>query len=77
MTLKPNIDYAAFLKAVEQCSGDIFFHTQEGDSLNLKSMLSQFVFTAFLTGNLQNLSGQIYCEDETDKTKLSDYLNED
>lgn len=77
MTLKQNIDYAAFLKAVEQCSGDIFFHTQEGDRLNLKSMLSQFVFTAFLTGNLENLSGQIYCEIETDKKKLSDYLDED
>lgn len=77
MTLKTNIDYAAFLKAVEQCSGDILFKTPEGDSLNLKSMLSQFVFTAFLTGNLQNLSGSIYCEYETDKERLSDYLTEE
>lgn len=77
MTLKQEIDYAAFLRAAAQCSGDILFQTQEGDCLNLKSMLSQFVFTAFLTGNLQALSGTVYCQDPADKQRLADYLDEE
>lgn len=46
MKLKPQADLAAFLDAVGQCRSDVHFNTAEGDSLNLRSVLSQYVFAA-------------------------------
>lgn len=44
MTLKADIDLLAFLKAVQQCQKDVYLETAEGDRLNLKSALSQYLF---------------------------------
>ena len=38
-----DLDFADFLKAIEACQGDVFLETPEGDSLNLKSKLSQMI----------------------------------
>ena len=39
-------DFEGFLEVVEQCKGDVELVTPEGDRLNLKSKLSQFVSLA-------------------------------
>lgn len=46
MKLKENADLPAFLRQVKKCGGDVFLETQEGDSLNLKSTLSQYIFVS-------------------------------
>lgn len=62
MKLKSEIDLSAFLKAIQGCTGDVIFETDEGDRLNLKSALSQFVFTAVMASRLSDIPGQICCE---------------
>lgn len=53
MKLKENIDYSEFLKAIPQCTGEILLITEDGDRLNLKSTLSQFVFIAAIHGQFR------------------------
>ncbi len=38
----------SFLKAVDQCKGDVWLESQQGDRFNLKSPLSQYVAIANL-----------------------------
>lgn len=44
MKLFKNIDTISFLEDVKKCSGEVFFESEEGDRLNLKSTLSQYIF---------------------------------
>lgn len=76
MKLKPNVNIPAFLQAVQSCRGEVCFATQEGDILNLKSVLSQFVFTAVIAGSLQKFDGVITVQDAQDKAVLREYCTE-
>ena len=76
MKLKSNVNIPAFLQAVQSCRSEVCFATQEGDILNLKSVLSQFVFTAVIAGRLQKIDGVITVQDAQDKALLSDYCTE-
>ena len=73
MRLNPNVNVPAFLQAVQSCNGEVCFVTREGDILNLKSTLSQFVFTTVIAGKLQNLEGQVSVQDSQDAILLRDY----
>lgn len=44
MRLRDGIDLVAFIKEVKTCEGDVYLETEEGDQLNLKSALSQYIF---------------------------------
>ncbi|SCP98861.1 hypothetical protein [Anaerobium acetethylicum] len=44
MKLKKEVSSADFLNRVDQCEGNIFYKTDEGDQLNLKSQLSKYLF---------------------------------
>ena len=52
----------------------MYFITAEGDELNLKSTLSQFVFAAVCAGELRELKGCIQLEDPQDAAALAEYL---
>lgn len=73
MRLNPNVNVPAFLQAVQSCKGEVCFVTQEGDILNLKSTLSQFVFTAVVAGKLQDLEGRVSVQDPQDAILLRNY----
>lgn len=74
MHLQPDCDISAFIANVKKCDGDVFFRTSEGDSLNLKSMLSQYLF-ASISGNTDFLAeGRVICSTESDYGKLAGYL---
>lgn len=73
MKLKPNVNVPAFLQAVQSCSGEVCFVTQEGDILNLKSGLSQLIFTTVIVGKLQELEGSITIQNSQDTVLLQDY----
>ena len=75
MKLRPEIDLSAFLKAIQGCAGDVIFETEEGDRLNLKSMLSQFVFTAVMAARLSAIPGRICC-DKQDIPLLQKFLTD-
>lgn len=73
MSLKPGINLQAFMRAVRQCSGDVLFETEEGDRLNLKSALSQFVFASAFFIKLQNIKSTVVCNAK-DFQKLIPFL---
>ena len=74
MRLKENTDLIGFIKTIKKCRQDVFFYTKEGDRLNLKSTLSQYLFSV-LTGNKELLqNGKIECQELSDYKMLEDYL---
>lgn len=64
----------ALYRVLKSCRADVYFITAEGDELNLKSTLSQFVFAAVCAGELRELKGCIQLEDPQDTAALAEYL---
>lgn len=76
MKLKDQINIPAFLQAIQKCEADVLFVTLEGDRLNLKSTLSQFVFTAVIAGSLKQLEGAIELQQSSDVAVLSEFITD-
>jgi len=38
-----NVDFEDFIKAIDECKGDVYLETNDGDVLNLKSKLCQMI----------------------------------
>lgn len=74
MKLKADIDYTAFLQRVKLCRKDVFFTTEEGDILNLKSLLSTYVFLSAAVDSEVIKHGRIQFREPTDKAVLAEYL---
>ena len=62
-------DIEAFFKAVDECKGKVELVTGEGDRLNLKSKLSQYVSMAniFSNGEIPELELIAYEKEDTDR----------
>lgn len=75
MTIKESTDIPAFLSQVKSCNGEVFFKTDEGDSLNLKSILSTYVFAVLVKTPELIQNGSVICEDERDYELLRSYLS--
>ncbi|MCD8085896.1 MAG: polya polymerase [Clostridiales bacterium] len=74
MKLKANIDYKKFLASVRRCKGEVYYDTVEGDRLNLKSTLSEYLFaTAAVTSGIIENSG-VVCQLEEDYARLADFV---
>ncbi len=67
-------DVNGFFKVVDSCSGKVELVTDEGDRLNLKSKLSQYVSLAnvFSDGAVKEL--EIVAYEQEDIKKLYDYM---
>lgn len=65
---------ADFMEAAKNCTGDVFFHSVDGDIINLKSLLSQYVLASIACkpGLLRN--ARVVCTQDEDYAKLSDFL---
>lgn len=74
MTIKRDVDCLDFLTQVKACRGEVLFKSAEGDVLNLKSVLSQYVFAAVMERREFISRGEVVCEDESDYAVLSDFL---
>lgn len=75
MQLREDVNIRDFLIYVKQCRGEVFLKTREGDILNLKSALSQFVFAVILE-NREKLEGiEVTLENEGDKEILKMFLD--
>lgn len=74
MRLKENTDLIEFIKTTKKCRQDVLFRTAEGDRLNLKSTLSQYLFSV-MSGNRELLeNGEIECQEAADYQMLEGYL---
>lgn len=72
--LKTGVSLPLLIKDVQKCKADVLFLSGYGDTLNLKSALSQFIFAAAATKPGLLIDGQIICNEETDYKYLCDYL---
>ena len=64
------IDFKKFLEAVDLCKGNVFLVTEEGDRLNLKSKLSQFIgIEKLVDGGVIN-KAKVVCENPEDDSLL-------
>ncbi len=73
MKLKQSADVVQFLKAVQQCEGDVLFKTYDGDTLNLKSVLCQYVLVVVQKEKEVLDNSYVICE-EADQEFLADFL---
>lgn len=76
MHLKPGSDITQFLAAIKLCDDDVFFETTEGDSLNLTSVLSQYIFCSIADHPELYQDGRIRCQTQKDYDILANYLVE-
>ena len=69
-------DIEGFFKAIDSCKGKVELVTGEGDRLNLKSKLSQYVSMAniFSDGTIAEL--EILAYEPEDITKLVNFMME-
>ena len=65
-----DIDVPAFLGVLDECKGNVFLVTKEGDRLNLKSKLSQLVGLTKLIEGGKIEEAYITCDDPGDESRL-------
>lgn len=71
MKVPDNLDERKFLEMIETCTGKVELVTKEGDRLNLKSKLSQYVFLAGLLGKDDIEDLEILSYEKEDMEKIS------
>lgn len=76
MKLKKDANTTDFINAAKKCGHDLYFETSEGDRLNLKSTLSDYIFAASAVDPEFLKKGKIVCEDEQDYKVIADYVEE-
>lgn len=65
-----DIDVPQFLNVLDNCKGEVYLMTRDGDRLNLKSKLCQLVgLTALIEGG-KIAEAFVMCEKEEDETAL-------
>ena len=67
-------DVEAFMNVVNECSDDVFLDTSEGDHLNLKSKLTQYVALAKIFSGDINLGVLSIHANQDDIIKIAEYL---
>lgn len=77
MRLCEDISLIHFFKAVEACGGEVKFCSLQGDILNLKSTLSQYLFTALMARKDLLQNGRIVCENAKDIEYIKEFLEEE
>lgn len=65
-----NVDVPAFLSVLDNCVGNVYLVTREGDHLNLKSKLCQLVGLTQLIEGGKIAEAYIVCENPEDETRL-------
>ena len=64
------IDFQKFMEAVDLCKGNVYLVTDDGDRLNLKSKLCQFIGLARLVEGGMIDKAKIVCENIEDDSLL-------
>lgn len=66
-----------FLNIIEKCSGKVELLTGEGDRLNLKSKLSQYVFLAGILKNDEIKDLEIVAYEKEDIELIASFLQQE
>lgn len=65
-----NVDFNDFIKAIDECKGDVYLETSDGDVLNLKSKLCQMIGLSTILSNTEVAEATIRCTNTEDETLL-------
>lgn len=65
-----DVNVPEFLKVLDECEGNVYLVTDEGDRLNLKSKLSQLVGLTKLIEGGKIEEAYIVCDKPEDESKL-------
>ena len=74
MRLKSDAKLVDLMSYSKLCKEDVFFKTDEGDVLNLKSLLSTLLLQTLANDKSLMARGQIVCMNESDYEVLSDFI---
>ncbi|MBP3599864.1 MAG: hypothetical protein J6J30_02165 [Clostridia bacterium] len=65
-----NVDFEDFIKAIDECKGDVYLETNDGDVLNLKSKLCQMIGLSTILKNTEVAEATIRCTNLEDESML-------
>ena len=65
-----NLNFEDFIKAIDECKGDVFLETSDGDILNLKSKLCQIIGLSTILKSTEVEEATIRCSNPEDETML-------
>ena len=65
-----NINFKDFIKAIDECKGDVYLETADGDVLNLKSKLCQMIGLSTILNSTEVVEATLRCSEPEDETKL-------
>lgn len=74
MKIKNIADTGKFLEVLDRCTGKVELVTDEGDCLNLKSKLSQYVSLAGILADREMKDLELVVYEEEDKRLLETFL---
>ena len=64
------INFGKFIEAIDQCKGNVWLVTPEGDKLNLKSRFCQLLGIAKIVEGGMVTEAKIICDDPADDSLL-------
>ena len=65
-----NINFEDFIKAIDECRGDVYLETCDGDVLNLKSKLCQMIGLSTILSSTEVSEATLRCSNPEDETML-------
>ncbi len=65
-----NVDFDDLIKTIDECKGDIYLETTDGDVLNLKSKLCQMIGLSTILRNSEVSEAILRCANPEDETLL-------
>ena len=77
MKVSKAMNEGEFLNIIEKCSGKVELLTGEGDRLNLKSKLSQYVFLAGILRNDEIKDLEIVAYEKEDIELIDSFLKQE
>ncbi|MBY0217809.1 hypothetical protein [Paenibacillus illinoisensis] len=78
MRLKADVKLTDLIHRAKLCKEDVYYQTEEGDVLNLKSFLTQYLLQSIAYSDASLLAGgQIVCMNEEENTHFSEFVVED
>lgn len=76
LKISPDTNLVSLFRAAKAARGEVWFQTTEGDRLNMKSLLSQYIILAAFDDENNTLwkNAEVVCENEEDVQLLTDSL---
>ena len=74
MHLKDSVKLSDLISKAKLCKDDVYYKTDEGDVLNLKSLLTQLLLQSIANSDSSLYAGgQIVCSNEEESVHFSEY----